>query len=173
MKISQGDTVIVTTGKDRGKKGTVMRVLHGENRLVVSGVNMVTKHTKKNAETAGKKIRFEASIHCSNVMIADPKTGKPTRIGYQIDKTTGRKVRVAKKSKSVLARIKIPKEEKGKAALAKEVKEPAKEQAKPTKSPFWKKGGFGSEAMGEGGSKTEAGPAQSSVTHTRSAGRGS
>ncbi|OGJ65609.1 50S ribosomal protein L24 [Candidatus Peribacteria bacterium RIFCSPLOWO2_01_FULL_51_18] len=170
MKISQGDAVQVITGKDRGKKGIVMRVLHAESRLIVSGINLVTRHVKKNAETAGKKIRFEASIHSSNVMILDPKTGKPTRIGYRIDQ--GKKVRFAKISKSVLARTKIPKADKEKAEAAREIKPEAKEKAK--KSPFWKKGGFGAQAISEeGATKTEAGPAKPAATHTRSAGRGS
>ncbi len=170
MKLSQGDTVIVITGKDKGKKGTIMRVLHNENRVIVSGINMATKHVKKTPQTEGKKVRFEASMHASNVMVVDPKTGKPTRIGYQVDLETGKKVRIAKKSGSVLARTKLPKKVKEAAGTAKEVK---KEGQKEKKSPFWKKVGFGAEAMSEGGQKTEAGPAQATVTHTRSAGRGS
>jgi large subunit ribosomal protein L24 len=173
MKISQGDTVIVITGKDRGKKGTVMRVLHDENRLIISGINMATKHTKKTADAAGKKIRFEASIHASNVMVADPKTGKPTRIGFQIDATTGRKVRIAKKSKTVLAKVKVPKATKSEAGIVKDKEGKPSEKPAAKKSPFWKKVGFGAEAITEGAAKTESGPASATVTHTRSAGRGS
>ena len=76
MKISQGDTVVVIAGKDKGKQGTVVRTLKNEHRVIVSGVNMVTKHIKKTAQSEGKKITFEHSIHVSNVMILDPKTKK-------------------------------------------------------------------------------------------------
>jgi large subunit ribosomal protein L24 len=167
MKISQGDTVIVIAGKDKGKKGTVMRTLHAENRVIVAGINMVTKHIKKTTQSEGKKVRFEHSLHASNVMIVDPKTGKPSRIGYKKD-AKGRKVRFAKKSGSPLERVRMEPGEAQKAAGA------AKEatQAKAPKSAFWKKGPTAAAGAAETGAKTEPGAAQSNVTH-RSAGRGS
>jgi large subunit ribosomal protein L24 len=168
MKLSHGDSVIVTAGKDKGKKGTVMRVLREQNRVVVSGVNMATKHVKKTTQNAGSKIQFEVSLSASNVMIVDPKTGKPTRIGYQIDPKTGAKVRVAKKSGTVLTRTKVEPQ----AKVAGDA--PAKDKAAAGKKPgFWKNVGFGAAAATEAGTKADAGPAQSNVTHTRSAGRGS
>ena len=173
MKLSHGDTVIVISGKDKGKKGTVMRVLHDRNRVIVSGVNMATKHVKKTAQAEGKKVKFEVSIHASNVMIVDPKSGKPARIGYKIDAATGQKVRIAKGSGTVLTRTKVKMEPQVKElkAAPKEDKKADPKAAK--KSPFWKKVGFGADAVAEDGTKAEAGPAQTSVTHTRSAGRGS
>ena len=97
MKIKKGDTVIVTTGKDKGKKGEVLETLLAKSRLVVKGVNVVKKHTKPTQLSAGGIIEKELSIHVSNVSIADPKDDKPTRVGY---KTLGggKKVRVAKRS---------------------------------------------------------------------------
>jgi large subunit ribosomal protein L24 len=162
MKLSHGDAVIVISGKDKGKKGTVMRVLADQNRVIVSGVNMVTKHVKKTTQSEGKKIRFEASMNASKVQIVDPKTGKPSRIGYRIE--GGKKVRFAKCSGTVLTRVK------------KDAKEKAAEKAvaatSSKKKGFWKGGVFGSKAGAAEGSKAETGPAQTAVP-TRSAGRGS
>jgi len=175
MKLCTGDTVIVTTGKDKGKKGTIMRVLLEQHRVIVSGINMATKHIKKTAQGAGKKIRFEVAIHASNVMVIDPKSGKPTRIGYKVDPATGKKVRIAKKTGAILTRTKLPKAAKEAAGTPKEIKkEKEKDLKQPTKkSPFWKKVGFGADALSEEEtSKADAGPSQKTVTHTRSAGRG-
>jgi large subunit ribosomal protein L24 len=180
MKLSQGDTVHVISGKDKGKRGTIMRVLKEQNRVIVSGVNMVTKHVRKTANEAGKKLQFERSISASNVMIVDPKTNKPTRVGYQIDAKTGAKARVAKGSKTVIGRTKVE-APKAKQAPASTAKAPSKDKkdAAPAgkKSPFWKNIGFGKDAAqgsdtGASG-KAESGPATSTPGHTRSAGRGS
>ena len=157
MKISQGDTVVVIAGKDKGKQGTVVRTLKNEHRVIVSGVNMVTKHIKKTAQSEGKKITFEHSIHVSNVMILDPKTKKPTRIGYK--RQNGKKVRVSKKSGALLERIKTA------------VKDSSAANASTSKA-FWKKDSKQSDTAGSSG-KADAGPAHSNVMHTRSAGRGS
>ena len=101
MKIKKGDKVIVITGKDKGKTGTVSKAFPKENRVVVSGVNMVKRHTKPSQENAGGIVSKEASIHVSNVAIVDPKTGKASKIG---SKTVdgGRKVRVARRSGEVI-----------------------------------------------------------------------
>ncbi len=177
MKLSQGDTVHVIAGKDKGKRGTIMRVLKDQNRVIVSGVNMVTKHVKKTQNEAGKKLTYEGSISASNVMIVDPKTNKPTRVGYAVD-AKGVKARIAKGSKTVIGRTKVE-VPKAKQAPASTSKAPSKEkEAAPAgkKAPFWKKIGFGNEAMGaDAGSagKAESGPATSTPGHTRSAGRGS
>jgi len=101
MKIKTGDTVVVIAGKHKNKTGKVMRVLPKTDRIVVESVNTVTRHVKKTKERAGQKVTFEAPFQASNVMLVDPKTKKPTRIGYQVD-SKGKKTRIAKKSKTVL-----------------------------------------------------------------------
>lgn len=97
-KIKKSDRVIVLAGKDKGKVGEVLRVLPSDNRVVVSGVNMVTKHQRPTQQNPnGGIVRTEAAIHLSNVALVDPKSGKATRVGVKtLD--NGRKVRVAKAS---------------------------------------------------------------------------
>ena len=97
MKIKKGDTVIVNTGKDKGKKGEVLKVLPSMSRVIVQGVNVVKKHAKPTQLSAGGIEEKELSIHVSNVNLADPKEDKPTRVGYKTLKD-GKKVRVAKRS---------------------------------------------------------------------------
>ncbi len=101
LKIKKGDKVVVITGRDRGKTGEVKKVLPAENRLVVDGVNMVKRHTAPSAGNAGGIVEKEASIHVSNVAYVDPKTDKPTRIGYKTLED-GRKVRFAKRSGEII-----------------------------------------------------------------------
>ena len=101
MKLKVGDKVRVMVGKDKGKEGKITHVLRAENRVVVEGVNVVKKHVKGNGQQAGSINEMEAPIHASNVMIIDPKTKKPTRIGHSVNKD-GKKIRVAKKSNSSL-----------------------------------------------------------------------
>ena len=96
-KIRKGDKVVVLAGKDKGKKGAVIAVLPKENRALVQGVNMVKRHTKPSQTTTGGIVSREASIDLSNLAIEDPKTGKPTRVGFKTLED-GRKVRVAKAS---------------------------------------------------------------------------
>ncbi|WP_414050780.1 50S ribosomal protein L24 [Macrococcus animalis] len=101
MHIKKGDKVIVITGKDKGKTGTVIEALPKKDRVVVEGVNIAKKHqkpTQMNPE--GGIVEFEAAIHVSNVMLIDPKTNKPTRVGTKIEE--GKKVRVAKKSGEII-----------------------------------------------------------------------
>ena len=97
MKIKKGDQVIVLTGKDKGAKGEVTKTLPAERRVIVQGVNLVKKHAKPTQFAAGGIQSKELSIHVSNVALADPKSGKATRVGYKTLKD-GKKVRVAKKS---------------------------------------------------------------------------
>ena len=99
MHFKTGDKVVVISGKDKGKEGKIIKVLRNENRVVVEGVNVVKKHVKGNGQQAGSITEVEAPIHASNVMILDPKTKKPTRIGHSINKD-GKKIRVSKKSNS-------------------------------------------------------------------------
>jgi large subunit ribosomal protein L24 len=101
LKIRKGDHVVVVTGKDKGKKGEVLKVLPDENRALVKGVAMIRRHQKQTATQDGGIISKEAAIHISNLALEDPKDGKPTRVGYKILKD-GRKVRFAKRSGEVI-----------------------------------------------------------------------
>lgn len=100
MKIRSGDMVQVMAGKDKGKKGKVLATHSVDSRLVVEGVNIATCHIKKQGTTPGQIIKVEKPIQSSNVMILDPESGKPTRIGFKMEGT--KKVRVAKKSGKTL-----------------------------------------------------------------------
>ncbi len=98
LKIKKGDLVMVIAGDSKGTQGKVMQVLVTKGRVMVEGANMVSKHTKPNATTPnGGIIKQEASLHISNIMLVDPKTGKPTRVGRKKN-SEGKLVRVAKKS---------------------------------------------------------------------------
>lgn len=101
VKIKKGDRVVVLAGKDKGKKGEVLKVLPKENRAVVQGVNMIKRHTRPTQTQAGGIVEREASIHISNLAFVDPKTGEPTRIGYKF-LDDNRKVRVARRSGEVI-----------------------------------------------------------------------
>ncbi len=97
MHVKKGDKVVVISGKDKGKQGVVLEAFPKKERVLVEGVNIVKKHTKPSqANPQGGIFEQEAAVHVSNVMIIDPKTGNPTRVGYQT--VDGKKVRVAKKS---------------------------------------------------------------------------
>jgi large subunit ribosomal protein L24 len=100
-KIKKGDKVVVLTGKDKGKTGEVLKILVEESRALVQGINLVKRHTKPSAAGQGGIVSKEASIHLSNIALADPKTGKATRVGFKIEKD-GNKVRVAKRSGEVV-----------------------------------------------------------------------
>ena len=98
LHIKTGDTVYVNSGEDKGKTGVVLKVLVKENRAVVEGVNMVSKHTKPSAKNPqGGIVKQEAPIHISNLNVVDPKTGKATRIGRKMS-SEGTLVRYSKKS---------------------------------------------------------------------------
>ena len=97
MRVKKGDTVVVIAGKDKGKKGTVTKVLTKTNKVLVEGVNVITKHQKPTAvNPQGGIINKEAPIHISNVMPVDPETGKGTRVRFEVK--DGQKVRVSVKS---------------------------------------------------------------------------
>ncbi|WP_342642010.1 50S ribosomal protein L24 [Rhodoligotrophos ferricapiens] len=100
-KIKKGDTVVVLAGKDKGKRGEVLKVLPSENRAVVQGVNRVQRHQKQTGTQEGGIISKELPIHLSNLAIADPKDGKPSRVGFKI-LNDGSKVRVARRSGEVV-----------------------------------------------------------------------
>lgn len=101
MHVKKGDKVVVISGKDKGKQGTILEAYPKKNRVLVEGVNIVKKHAKPSqANPQGGIISREAAIHVSNVMPLDPKSGKPTRVGYKIE--NGKKVRVAKISGETL-----------------------------------------------------------------------
>ena len=101
LKIKKGDHVVVITGKDKGKKGEVLKVMPEENRAIVKGVAMVRRHQRQTPSQEGGIIAKEAPIHISNLAIEDPKDGKPTRVGYKFLKD-GRKVRFARRSGEVI-----------------------------------------------------------------------
>ncbi len=101
LKMKKGDNVVVITGRDKGLKGEILRVIPEARRVLVQGVNRVTKHSKPSLKTQGGIEKVEVPIHISNIAIVDPKDGKPTRVGYRSLKD-GKKVRFAKKSGEVL-----------------------------------------------------------------------
>ncbi len=100
-KIKKGDKVIVTTGRDRGKKGEVLKVLVSENRALVAGINLVKRHQRQTQKVQGGIVNKESTIHLSNLAHVDPKSGKASRIGFKT-LNDGRKVRFAKKSGEVI-----------------------------------------------------------------------
>jgi large subunit ribosomal protein L24 len=101
LKIKKGDKVIVTTGKDKGKQGEVIRTIPSENRAVVRGINVAKRHQKQTAAQEGGIVSKELPVHVSNLALRDPKDGKPTRVGYKT-LADGKKVRVAKRSGEVI-----------------------------------------------------------------------
>ena len=96
-KIKKGDKVVVTTGRDKGRTGEVVQVMPKEERALVRGVNMVKRHQRQTMNQEGGIISKEAPVHLSNLAYADPKDGKPTRVGFKV-LDDGRKVRFAKRS---------------------------------------------------------------------------
>jgi large subunit ribosomal protein L24 len=99
-KIRKGDTVIVLAGRDKGRSGEVIAVRTAQCRALVRGVNMVKRHQRQSATQEGGIISKEGSVHLSNLALADPKDGKPTRVGFKFvgEGATRRKVRIAKRS---------------------------------------------------------------------------
>ena len=102
LKIKTGDDVVVTAGKDKGKRGKVTKVIRSSNRVIVQGANMVLKHQKPSQDSAGGIISKEASLHISNVALVDPTDGKATRVGYRFN-DAGVKERFSKRSGAVIA----------------------------------------------------------------------
>ena len=101
--LRKNDSVLIITGKDRGKRGRVLKVLPVKNRLIVEGVNMIKRHTKPNPgkNIKGGIVEREASLHASNVQLVCPECGKPTRLGKKI-LGDGRKVRICRKCEEVV-----------------------------------------------------------------------
>ena len=96
QKIRKGDKVVVLAGKDKGRTGEVIRMMPKDDQAVVRGINMVRRHQRQTQSQEGGIISKEAPIHVSNIALADPKDGKPTRVGFEVK--DGKKVRVAKRS---------------------------------------------------------------------------
>lgn len=171
MKIHTGDTVVVITGKDKGKTGTIIRVLPAEGRVVIGGLNLRTRHIKKTFQEAGRIVKFEASMNVSNVMLIDPKTKKRSRVGYKVDEK-GNKKRISKRSGEVVVPVRAEKTKK-KAADSKKVE--GSEVVAKGSSSFWKKKGPDAGEVKEGShmqqDKSIPDSAQQSVH--RSGGRGS
>ena len=103
LKVKKGDTVVVISGRDKGKRGEVLRVFPDDNRVIVQGVHVARRHTKQSFGEPGGIIDKELTIHVSNVAHVDPRSGTPTRVGYRI-LDDGRKVRVARRSGEVIDR---------------------------------------------------------------------
>ncbi len=99
-KLKKGDKVVVLSGRDKGKEGEIEKVMPKEGRAVVTGVNIVIRHTKQSAQSQGGRIPQPAPIDLSNLAIVDPKEGGPTRVGFKV--VDGKKVRFAKKSGEVI-----------------------------------------------------------------------
>lgn len=97
LKVKKGDRVVVIAGRDKGKRGEVLRVIPDENRALVQGVNVVRRHQKQTPQQDGGIVSKEAPIHISNIAVEDPSDGSPSRVGYKI-LDDGRKVRFAKRS---------------------------------------------------------------------------
>ena len=105
-RIRSGDTVVILCGKDRGKSGKIRSVMPAEDRVVVEGLNLVKRHTKaRGPGQPGGIIEKEAALHVSNVGIADPRDGKPTRVGFRFE-ADGSKVRFARRSGQVIPEVK-------------------------------------------------------------------
>ncbi|MCK7612237.1 50S ribosomal protein L24 [Roseibium sediminicola] len=96
-KIKKGDTVVVLTGRDKGKSGEVIKMMPEDNKALVRGINMVRRHQKQTQTQEAGIVAKEAPIHVSNIALADPKDGKATRVGFKVQED-GTKVRVAKRS---------------------------------------------------------------------------
>ena len=103
LKIKKEDTVLVLAGTSKGSKGKVVKVIPNENRAIVEGVNMVSKHTKPNAANPqGGIVKKESPIHISNLKLVDPSSGNATRVGRKRDEKTGKIVRFSKTTKEVI-----------------------------------------------------------------------
>jgi large subunit ribosomal protein L24 len=100
MHIKKDDTVFVLTGKDKGKKGKVLKAFPAENRVIVEGVNIQTKHQKQTKKVQSSIMHQEGPVHVSNVMLWDNKAKAPTRVGYKIE--NGKKIRISKKTGQAL-----------------------------------------------------------------------
>ncbi len=100
-RIRKGDEVVVISGRDKGKKGNVLKVMGDDNRVLVQGVHMVKRHQRQSQTQQGGIVEMEASIHVSNVSLIDPEGGEATRVGFR-KLEDGRKVRYAKRSGEVI-----------------------------------------------------------------------
>jgi large subunit ribosomal protein L24 len=103
LKVKKGDDVIVISGRDKGKRGSIVKVLPKDARVIVQGVNLAKRHTRQSAREPGGIVEKELAIHVSNVSLVDPQSDKPTRVGYRVLED-GRKVRIARRSGEVIDR---------------------------------------------------------------------
>ena len=103
MKLRKGDEVVVVSGEDRGKRGRVLKVFREKHRVLVEGVNFIRRHTRPSqANPQGGIVQREAAVHVSNVMIVDPRSGRPTRVGTRVNED-GTRDRIARRSGDVLS----------------------------------------------------------------------
>jgi len=100
MKIKKGDQVEIMTGKEAGKRGSVLHIFPDVHKVIVQGINIIKRHIRAREGNKGQRVERDAPIHISNVMLVCPHTNKPTRIGYKIE--GGEKVRVSKRSGKVI-----------------------------------------------------------------------
>lgn len=115
MKYQVGDTVVITTGKSKGHQGNIVKILDKKDSVIIEGANKKVKHIKGRDGNPGERVEISAPVHISNIAVIDPKTNKPSRVGYKIEKD-GSKVRVSKASgepivKTAPAKAKTKKEE--------------------------------------------------------------
>jgi len=105
MKIKKGDQVLIITGKDKGRKGKVLKALPAKNKIIIEGLNIIKKHQRPRKQgEKGQILNIAAPIHVSNVKILCPRCGKPTRVGYRLDSLAGkkRKSRICKKCNNII-----------------------------------------------------------------------
>ncbi len=103
LHIKKGDSVIVIAGDSKNSEGKILSIDRVKNRAIVEGVNLVSKHAKPSAKnTQGGIVKQEAAVHISNLMLIEPSTGKPTRIGRKVDEKSNKLVRVSKKTGEVI-----------------------------------------------------------------------
>jgi len=102
MNLKVGDKVRVIAGSDKGKEGKISKIFRNDNKVIIEGVHIIKKHQKPQGQESGGILEVEAPINRSNVMIIDPKSKKPTRIGHDFDQKKNKKIRIAKKSGEIL-----------------------------------------------------------------------
>lgn len=157
MKLRTGDNVVIISGREKGKTGKVIRVLHTTNRLVVEGVNIRTRHQKKTQQHPGQIVRYEAGIHASNAMMVDPKNAKRTRIGMMNGEHGKR--RVAKRSGTALEQGKGVRKERRQEEQKTGGEQAAQKTGNPVREPFWKRvfrtGATAEAGQGEGRNRQE------------------
>jgi large subunit ribosomal protein L24 len=133
--VRKNDQVVVVSGKDRGKRGRVLEVYPAQGRVLVEGVNIVKRHTKPNPQrnVKGGIASKEAAVHASNVMLIDPDSGSPTRVGYRLEQD-GTKTRIARRSGAALGTLSREQDRRGRGPAPSPVAAPKSRKAAPKKA---------------------------------------